>query len=158
MRSNWTLIFMTLVALVLTLTSCSEQPYYEKVYSFDNNEWKQDQKAVFNVNIDDTTATYRFVLTLRTTTDYANSNIWLFWNSQTPTNEKVKEPFEMLITNPDGSWVGKSSGTIVENQLTFADRKIAVPGNYIFTIEQAVTAEKVGEVLDLGLSVFKNKK
>jgi gliding motility-associated lipoprotein GldH len=158
MRSNWTLIFMTLVALVLTLTSCSEQPYYEKVYSFDNNEWKQDQKAVFNVDIDDTTATYRFVLTLRTTTDYANSNIWLFWNSQTPNNEKVKEPFEILITNPDGSWAGKSSGTIVENQLTFADRKIAVPGNYKFTIEQAVTAEKVDEVLDLGLSVFKNKK
>lgn len=143
--------------LIIGLTSCSERPYYEKVYSFKNNEWKQDQKSVFKVNIDDTTAIYRFVLTLRTTTEYKNSNVWLFWNSKTPQKENVREPFEMKITNPDGSWMGKSSGTIVENQLIFADRKISIPGEYIFTIEQAVTAEKLSDVLDIGLSVFKSK-
>lgn len=143
--------------LVIGLVSCSERPYYEKVYSFKNNEWKQDQKSVFKVTIDDTTAIYRFVLTLRTTSDYKNSNVWLFWNSKTPQEENVREPFELKITNPDGSWIGKNSGTIVENQLTFADRKIPIAGEYIFTIEQAVTEEKLSDVLDIGLSVFKHK-
>ncbi len=144
-------------ALIFILVSCSETPYYEKVYSFDNNEWKQDQKSVFKVNIDDTTSTYRFVLTLRTTTDYDYSNTWLFWTSETPLKEKVREPFELKIANPDGSWIGKSSGTIVENQLTFAERKITIPGEYIFTIEQAVTEQKLKDVLDIGLSVYKEK-
>lgn len=143
------------LVLVLSLISCSESPYYEKVYSFDNNEWKQDQKSVFRVNIDDTSSVYRFVLTLRTTTEYENSNLWLFWTSKTPLNEEVREPFEMKITNPDGSWIGKNTGTIVENQLTFADRKISVPGEYVFTIEQAVTKPVLGEVLDIGLSIYK---
>ncbi|MBX2949771.1 MAG: gliding motility lipoprotein GldH [Crocinitomicaceae bacterium] len=147
--------FLFFSVLIFILASCSEAPYYEQVYSFDNNEWKQDQKSVFKVNIDDTTSVYRFVLTLRTTTDYDYSNTWLFWTSETPLNEKVREPFELKIANPDGSWIGKSSGTIVENQLTFAGRKITVPGEYIFTIEQAVTEKKLNDVLDIGLSVYK---
>lgn len=149
--------FLFFSALIFVLASCSETPYYEKVYSFDNNEWKQDQKSVFKINIDDTTSVYRFVLTLRTTTDYDYSNTWLFWTSETPLKEKVREPFELKIANPDGSWIGKSSGTIVENQLTFAGRQITVPGEYIFTIEQAVTEQKLKDVLDIGLSVYKEK-
>lgn len=147
--------FLFVSALIFVLVSCSKAPYYEKVYSFDNNEWKQDQKSVFKVNIDDTSSTYLFVLTLRTTTDYDYSNTWLFWTSETPLKEKVREPFELKIANPDGSWIGKSSGTIVENQLTFAERKITVPGEYTFTIEQAVTEQKLKDVLDIGLSIYK---
>src|SRR5690606_33235075 len=100
----------------LLLTACSEAPYYEEVVSFDGNEWTQKQKPEFTVEIDDTTAVYSFVLTLRTTTEYAYNNLWIFWNTQTPDGEKVREPFELLITNPDGTWIGKNSGTIVENQ------------------------------------------
>lgn len=137
--------------------SCSETPYYEKVYSFKNHKWEQDQKSTFKVNIDDTNAVYRFVLTIRTTNDYAYNNMWLFWNSETPLKEKVREPFELKITNPDGSWIGKNAGTVVENQLTFADRKITIPGEYKFTIEQAVTLKAIDNVLDIGLSVYKEK-
>lgn len=147
--------FILFSLLTVTLISCSDVPYYEKVYSFDNNEWKQDQKAVFRINIDDTSSVYRFVLTLRTTSEYKYSNAWLFWNSETPLKEKVKEPFEMKITSPDGNWIGKNSGTIVENQLSFAERKIGIPGEYIFTIEQAVTESVLDNVLDIGLSIYK---
>lgn len=149
--------FILFSVLIVSLISCSEAPYYEKVYSFDNNEWKQDQKSVFRVHIDDTSSVYRFVLTLRTTTEYKYSNAWLFWKSKTPMQEEVREPFEMKITHPDGSWIGKSSGTVVENQLTFAERKIAVSGEYVFTIEQAVTESVLDNVLDIGLSVYKEK-
>lgn len=149
--------FILLSFLTTLLFSCSETPFYEKVYNFKNNDWKQDQKSVFKVNIDDTTADYRFVLTLRTTTEYKNSNIWLFWTSETPLKEKIREPFEIKIANEDGSWIGKNTGTIVENQLTFAKRKITVPGEYQFTIEQAVTQEVLEDVLDIGLSIYKEK-
>ena len=81
----------------------------------------------------------------------------MFWTSETPLKEKVREPFEIKIANEDGSWIGKNTGTIVENQLTFAKRKITVPGEYKFTIEQAVTQEVLEDVLDIGLSIYKEK-
>lgn len=154
MKKQYLIAFLLLSTV---LFSCSEKPYYEKVYSFDNNEWKQDQKATFKVNIDDTVSSYRFVLTLRTTTEYAYNNVWLFWNSKTPLKEDVREPFELKIVDEEGSWIGKNSGTIVENQLSFSRRKISVPGEYIFTIEQGVTESVLANVLDIGLSVYKEK-
>ncbi|MCO5259966.1 MAG: gliding motility lipoprotein GldH [Crocinitomicaceae bacterium] len=153
--NKWLRYSFAILALSFGLISCSEKPFYEKVYSFKGNEWDLSQKPTFKVTIDDTTATYRFVLSLRTTSSYQYNNIWLFWHSQTPTKEKVREPFEIKIQNSDGTWIGKNSGTIIENQLTFADRKITVPGQYIFTIEQAVTVENLDNVLDLGLSIYK---
>jgi len=149
--------FILFSILIAGLFSCSEQPHYEKVYSFEDKEWKQDQKSDFYVDIEDTTSVYRFVLTVRTTTEYNYNNLWLFWTSETPLKEKVREPFELKITNPDGSWIGKNSGTIVENQITFAGKKIPVPGKYKFTIEQAVTQPLLSEVLDIGLTVYKEQ-
>lgn len=149
---------LALLILTTALFSCAEKPAFEKVYSFNNNEWKQEQMPMFKVPIDDTTATYRFVLTVRTTSSYAHSNMWLFWHTKTPSSIEVREPFELKIANPDGSWIGKNSGTIVENTLTFADRKIDEKGTYVFTIEQAVTEASIKNVLDLGLSVYKVKK
>jgi gliding motility-associated lipoprotein GldH len=145
------------VVIALLLASCGKKPFYEKVYDFDGNEWNQDQKAVFKVKIDDTTAVYRFQLTLRTTTNYEYNNVWLFWNSETPDKEKVREPFELKITTPEGAWIGKNSGTIVENQLNFADKKISIPGEYVFTIEQAATQKILKNVLDLGLTIYKQQ-
>lgn len=145
-----------LLILSALLGACGKAPHYEKVVSFDNNEWNQKQKPQFEVEIDDTTAVYAFVLTVRTTTEYGFNNLWIFWNTKTPSGEKVREPFELKITNPDGTWVGKNSGTVVENQLHFRNRKIAEKGTYTFTLEQGITEPVIGDVLDVGLSVEKN--
>ncbi len=148
---------LLLVILVILVTSCAEAPYYEKVYSFENNKWELNQKPTFIVDIDDTSAWYDFVLTLRTTTDYKNSNLWIFWNTKTPNGENVREPFEIKIAAPNGAWIGKNSGTIVENQIHFRQRKISPAGKYTFVLEQGVTEPFVKNVLDVNLKVEKVK-
>ena len=151
LKNSW------ILGLLVFLCSCGETPLYTKSYSFKNNSWEQNVKPVFKVQIPDTTSFYTIQITIRTTTDYAYNNLWFFIHSRTPKGQVGREPIEMKIANPDGSWIGKSSGTIVENQLTFAERKITIPGEYIFTIEQAVTEQKLKDVLDIGLSVYKEK-
>jgi gliding motility-associated lipoprotein GldH len=153
------LIFCLFIGLtgVLVLSSCSENEFYQKVYSFSGNEWKQKQKPRFEVQIDDTNALYGFVLTLRTTTEYKYNNLWIFWNTKTPDGQNVREPFELKIVNPDGSWVGKNSGTIVENQISFRPRKVAPKGKYTFVLEQGITQEVIDQVLDVDLTVSKLK-
>ncbi len=63
-----------------------------------------------------------------------------------------------MIANPDGSWAGKKSGTIVEQQLTFPHRKFPQKGWYIFTFEQGVTEETVKEILDISYTVERDEK
>lgn len=139
--------------IVILFVSCSEQAYYENIYSFESKEWDQRVKPSFQIDIKDTTAMYNFIVTLRTTTDYKYNNLWIFMNTTSPGGEKGREPFQFYITNPDGSWIGKKTGTVVEHEMRFNQRKLPKKGIYKFTLEQGITASEIDEVLDIGLRV-----
>lgn len=149
-RLSW----MLLVGLVL-LSSCGEQPHYEKVYSFDSKKWSQDVKPDFKVKIDDVSVPYSFVINLRTTTDYKYNNLWIFLKTETPDGTVERLPFQIIVANPDGSWAGTKTGTIVESSLDFQARMMPMKGEYTFTIEQGITESQIDEVLDIGFRVEK---
>jgi gliding motility-associated lipoprotein GldH len=138
-----------LVLVLPVLFSCSEAPMYEKVYSFDNREWKQDQKMRFVVDIKDTSKVYDFTLSVRTTTDYKYSNLWMFMKTIAPDGSTGREPIQLFLTNPDGTWVGTKSGGTVETPLYFKKRKLPLKGKYTFILEQGITDDRVTEILDL---------
>lgn len=146
---------LMLLTLALLTQACTENAFYEKSYSFKGNEWEQGIKPSFKVEITDTAQVYDFMITLRNTTDYPYSNCWIYLNSLTPSKAKAREPFELKITRPDGSWVGNKSGTIVENTLHFRQRKFPVAGTYYFKLEQGVIQSSLPEVLDIGLRIEK---
>lgn len=138
---------------LLILCSCGESPHFEKVYSFENREWHQDVKPTYSVKIDDINKEYNFTLSLRTTTDYKYNNLWVFMKTESPDGTSAREPFEILITDPNGSWIGNNTGSIVETPLYFKRRKLPLKGTYTFTLEQGITASEIDEVLDLGFKV-----
>lgn len=143
---------------LIVFTACGEQPYYEKVYSFEGKSWKQDVKPTYEVNITDIQQEYDFTLFLRTTTDYPYNNLWIFLKTETPDGTVERKPFEILIANPDGSWIGNKTGTVVETLLSFTSRKLPMKGMYKFTVEQGITESNVNQVLDLGFRVEIAKK
>lgn len=150
--------FSGILLMAILFVSCEKAPTYEKTYVFDNKEWTQNVKPIFSVDIKDVTKEYDFVLTIRTTTDYKYNNLWIYMNTTTPDGRKAREPFEIIITNPDGTWSGKKTGTIVENSLAFNRRKMPLKGKYTFVIEQGITDSKIEQVLDLGLLVKELEK
>jgi len=154
-RKIWLSLF-----LLPALFACSEAPMYEQGYSFENREWKQDQKMKFEVDIQDTSKIYDFTILVRTTTDYKYNNLWMFMKTVAPDGSSGREPIQMYITNPDGSWIGTKSGSTVETPLYFRSRKLPMKGKYTFMLEQGITDSKVTEILDLILRVdyAKNQK
>lgn len=150
--------FLPIIGLVLLLASCGETPLFTKSVSFKNNEWKQDVKPVFRVNIPDTTNYYNITITLRTTTDYAYSNLWFYLHSKTPKGQTGREPMQLEIANPDGSWIGEKSGTIVTTTAGFNHRKFPQIGWYTFTFEQGITQEVAKEIIDISYTVTLDEK
>jgi gliding motility-associated lipoprotein GldH len=152
---------MTKILFVATLSvilwGCGETPHFDKTFSFEGKEWNQRVMPSFTVDIQDTTKVYDFVLTLRTTTSYSYNNLWIFLNSKTPSGLTAREPFQIRISNEDGSWIGTKSGTVVENPLVFRSRKFPEKGKFTFTVEQGITEETIDEVLDIGLRLTERK-
>lgn len=152
-RNSW--LFIGLIAICF---SCGRAPFYEKSISFENKEWTRNLKPSFKVDIKDINQEYNFTISLRTTTDYKYSNLWVFLKTEAPDGTSAREPFEILLANPDGSWVGNKSGTIIETPLYFKKRKLPLKGVYKFTIEQGITNSEVDEVLDISFIVDRGVK
>jgi gliding motility-associated lipoprotein GldH len=150
-------IIIALVS-VLFLSACQEQPYFQQSFSFKNNTWARKNSPSFKVEIKDTSKAYNFVLTLRNSTNYAYNNVWVYLNSKSPDKAYAREPFEIKITDEKGRWLGKKTGSIVENRLVFRNRKLAKPGIYTFVFEQGITKKVLYNVLDLGLEIEEVKQ
>ena len=139
--------------LLVSLFSCDDASFYNKSYSFKNNTWKRSVKPKFIVEIKDTKHLYDFIVTLRTTTSYKYNNLWIFLNTTPPNGLSVREPFEILTCYPDGSWIGKKTGSIVEHTLIFKRRKVHSRGKYKFLLEQGITEKLIDEVVDISFEV-----
>lgn len=146
-------ILLLMVVLFASLQACQEQPFYQKSYSFKNNTWSRKNKPTFKVHISDTSKAYNFVLSLRTSTHYAYNNIWMYLNTKTPDKQHVREPFQLKLADEKGYWLGKKTGTIVENHLVFKERKFPKKGDYIFVLEQGITKKVIYNVLDISLEI-----
>ena len=88
--------------LVLVLASCTKEAIYPKAYRFKDEQWAQNVKPKFEVDIQDTTQLYDFIFTLRTTTDYAYNNIWIFRN-QGHRRNLIRELCICLVNNEQAS-------------------------------------------------------
>jgi len=155
-RKNKTLAYLSLALVsLLVLTSCGEQAYYDEAYSFEDNNWSETDTAHFEIDVDDTIHPYNFVLTLRTTTQYQYSNIWVYIISEAPDSTRSKVAQRIPLARPDGSWIGRVSGTIVESKLRFDSKTFPMKGKYTFDIVNATQQENLEEVLDVSLRVEK---
>jgi len=141
------------VVLVTFLFSCDDASFYTKSYSFNNNTWERRVKPKFIVEIKDTKHLYDFIVTLRTSTSYKYNNLWIFLNTTPPNGLSVREPFEIKTCYPDGSWIGKKTGSIVEHTLIFKRRKVPSRGKYKFVLEQGITEKLIDEVVDISFEV-----
>lgn len=150
-------LFIAAFLLLFLGLGCSSLPTYEKVYVFEQKQWEQSVKPQFSVDIKDTSKRYNFTLTLRTTSDYEYSNLWIYLNTLTPDGQKAREPFEIKTTDANGAWIGKKTGTIVEHSIYFKDRKMPKKGKYVFIVEQGITKNTINEVLDISLEVSEAK-
>lgn len=153
---NKTSIIIGLIAVLLT--ACGEQPYYEKVVAFEGREWTQNVKPSYSFEVTDINKEYDFTLSLRTSTEYKYSNLWIFMKTVTPDGTVAREPFEIKIADETGAWIGEKSGSVVTTPLTFRSRKLPKKGKYTFTIEQGITQSKVTDVHDLTFRVEISKK
>ena len=147
--------FGFLLFLVLVLLGCQNDEIPVGAYSFPENKWDQKVKPSFEIEISDTVSVFDFYITMRNTTDYKYSNLFIYLEEIPPFGPSLRTRHEIPIANPDGSWIGDKTGTIVENKYLVKRGKLPFIGKYKYIIEQAVTDQEVTEILDISFQVKK---
>lgn len=139
--------------LGLTVISCDSNRIYEENFAVDDEGWKAEDVKTFQFDIEDTLSALNLFINLRTSTDYKYSNIYVFLYSEYPDGYSDKDTLEFILAEPDGRWLGESSGTVVENKVLISQGRFTHKGTYTFKLEHAMRDEVLAEVIDVGFRV-----
>ena len=156
-------IFSAMIAFLL-LISCDSNVIKSEYKSLDNGVWNKDEVLQFSLTELDTVQKHDVFINVRNDDTFPFSNLFLIAAMTTPEGEVFKDTLEYTMAEPDGTWLGKGSGSIKENKLWYKEN-IVFPTPGVYTIEISHAMRKNGNVsgivglegiTDVGVEVTKS--
>lgn len=148
---------LILTAICLIFMSCDSNRIFEEYRPVEHKGWHKDSAMVFSVKMTGIADSYNMYLNIRNRGDYSNSNIWLSVATHFPDGRLVTDTVELLLADPAGRWKGSGIGDLFDMQtLYMRDLKFPVPGQYRFTIKQAMRPMRLKGIHDVGMRLEKN--
>ncbi len=140
-----------ILILALALFSCGDEAHFQQVKDISPKGWKISDTARFSFEIKNP-GKYEPVITLRTTVNYPYSNIYLFVDMLTPQGMHMLDTIEYKLAQKNGAWIGKETGSYVENNLGFPI-EITKKGKYSIAIVHGMYDEPLEEVSAIGFEL-----
>ena len=137
---------------ILVMVSCDVHTLYDQQVTLPEKGWLKNEAVKFDLDISDTITPYHFELTLRHTTNYRYSNLYIFLTTRFPEGKMSRDTIELLLADPTGQWVGKGWGNLRDDDITLKS-PLFFPqkGHYQFLVQQAMRPDTLNEITHLGL-------
>jgi gliding motility-associated lipoprotein GldH len=147
-----------LLAMTAMLFACDRNRVFEQNQAIANHRWNRSNVLVFNVEITDTINPHNIYVNVRNGGQYQYSNLFLFIKTMSPSGHWIRDTIECTLANEKGRWLGSGLGDIVTLQIPYkVNVRFPYPGLYSFEIEQAMRAEELKQVFDIGLRIERMK-
>ena len=145
---------LRLCLLVGLLSSCDSNVVFEQNFELPEKIWEVGDIKQFEVEIKDTNQAYNLYLNLRNSKSYRFSNLYVFVKTKYPKGKITKDTLQFYLADPNGKWLGKNAGDLVNHQIMFS-RKTQFPelGVYSIEFEQGMRDANLEYVSDVGLRV-----
>ena len=149
-----TIVLISLAAALMA--GCDSNVFYSHSEAVNERGWPVGDQLLYSMNIAVTMQLYNFYIDLRITDDYPYSNFFFFINTKHPDGATSRDTLECPLANPDGSWLGRSTGRFVSNRYFFR-KAVRFPqqGVYRFGGEHGMRDSVVVGIHDVGLHVVK---
>ena len=149
-----TVIFAIISAFVMS--SCSSRMMYDESVVIPEAKWDNKNVPYFDVKVEDTISVYSFALNVRHMENYRYSNLYIFLHTTFPNGNVTHDTIECTLAYPDGSWVGRGSGSMRSDKILLnPNLRFPLGGVYHFEIEQAMRDDILKGIADIGISIEK---
>ena len=150
---------LLLLSLLGFFASCNKDRVFEQFYPIKNVSWNFHDTATFEVPIEDTGSYYHWLVIIRHNTGYRFSNAYIMAEVSGPNGFSWQQPVDVVIAEPDGRWIGKRSGSLVEVVQAMRLRTVMPhQGIYTFKISQFMRMNDAPGITDVGIQVLKAEK
>lgn len=149
--------YIWLCCLLWGCIACGESPMYDEFVALPEEGWHKDSVVQFNVDIKDTEARYYIEVSLRNNADYANRNIWFFRSITSQKGVEYQDTAQYFLADEFGVWTGKGLGELKTSDFPYKRQAIQFKdkGKYSFNFTQAMRADKIQGIEDIGLRIYK---
>ena len=156
-------LFSSLVAFFV-LISCDTNVVKSEYRSLNGGVWNKDDVLQFSFTEMDTVQEHDIFINVRNENTFPYSNLFLIASLISPEGKVIKDTLEYSMAKPDGTWMGKGSGSIKENKLWYKEN-IVFPSSGVYKIEVSHAMRKNGNVsgimslegiTDVGIEVTKS--
>jgi gliding motility-associated lipoprotein GldH len=153
-RINLHKSILVLPLLFSILLGCDARRVFEENKAIPNQSWSANQPVRLLADITDTVQPHNVFVNVRVTSSYAYSNLYLFLETRYPGGKMSVDTLECLLADEQGSWLGKGSGNVWDNQILLK-KNVRFPrkGVYSFLITQGMRKDPLVDVADVGLRI-----
>ncbi len=142
------------VLFLLIFSACNQHVLMDENLAVDDEGWDYRNRAGFEVLVEDTLSLHAFYLNVRQKESYRYNNLYIFLHTTFPNGTLTHDTIECVLAQPDGKWLGKTSGSYISNQILLNESlRFPLAGQYRFEIEQAMREEKLQGIADIGIRI-----
>ncbi len=143
----------------MLFVSCSGDNEEVSMKSLDGT-WNKKNELKFEVNIVETQAPKNIIFVIRNNNDYPYSNLFVKAYIKAE-NQKVfkTDTLNYVLAKPNGEWLGEGFGETKEIMFLYKNRyAFPAKGKYIISITQAMRAEDLKGIEDVGVKIENAKQ
>lgn len=134
-----------LFTILVTVLSCNDSLIFSEYKAIEGAVWNREEAVTFTFSEMDSLQACDVFINIRNDEKFPYSNLFLIASLNTPAGKVIKDTLEYTMAMPDGTWLGKGSGSIKENKLWYKENIVfSDPG--VYTIEISHAMRKNGTV------------
>ncbi len=144
-----------ILVAVLFLAACDGSIYYDQSRSVNEHGWLPAEPVAFDVDVDDTTHLFNFLIGVRNSITYPYSNTFLFISTTFPDGSIARDTLECPLADPSGRWYGKRTGRYVDSRyrLRGGSARFPMTGHYRFEVANGMRDSAVSGLKDISLRI-----
>ena len=151
--------------LLILASSCNDTIVFSEYRTTNDGKWDKNNTMEFSFSDMDTIQQHNLFINIRNDNDFPYSNLFLITELEYPNGKVERDTLEYEMAAPDGSWLGKNSGSISENKLWYKEN-IVLPFSGVYKVGVSHAMRKNGSVegvvnlegvTDVGFQIEKSK-
>ena len=153
----WKVRHFTIVILLLFgFISCQNGTVFHESSDIEGSNWNEKDLKSFRFASEDSLQAYDFYLSIRNSSQYRYSNLYLFLNTHFPDGQIYSDTIECILANDEGKWTGSGIGSIKENSyLIRRNTRLPLKGEYVFELQQGMRHEILEGIHDIGFKIVR---
>ena len=149
--------FLWTALLAAAAVGCSPRPEFAVVRDIPGEAWYADSMLVFDVEIADTTATYRVEVDVRHAGTYAYRNLYVGRDVLNKGGTVYRDTAEFQLANPEGQWIGDGITGLKTVTLPYRSEglRFPKPDTYRFRLQHLMRDEPLKGIHSVALKLYR---